>query len=325
MNTASFLNTLRQTGIELHAEGKELKCSAPKGVMTPFLAQEIKVRKQEILIFLQGSNSTKWSSLVPIKPSGNRPPFFCFHGVGGNVLNYAVLSKFLDEERPLYGLQSQGLDGLRPPLSTIEKMARNYIAEIQTIQPRGPYHLGGGSMGGNIAFEAAQQLKAMGETIGTLILFDTFGPNLQTRQGKEQTRFGHFFDQLSDLTIGEQFSFLADKVGSKIEFQRKLKECETCIKNKIPIPHDLRFWYIERQNYNALNSYTFNPYHEEIILFRSDMKPEGWYSDPKRGWDGIATRLTIQPVPGDHENLIEQPELGKHLSRILQDSWQDHA
>src|SRR5262249_1832473 len=99
-------------------------------------------------------------SLVPIHPQGSKPPFFCVHPIGGNVLCYYELAQELGPDQPFYGLQSQGLDGLQPPEADIESMAAHYIQEIKTVQKEGPYHLGGWSMGGMIAFEMARQLKS---------------------------------------------------------------------------------------------------------------------------------------------------------------------
>src|SRR2546421_5044882 len=82
-----------------------------------------------------------WSPLVAIQPSGSRQPFFCFHGAGGNVLIYRGLAKYLGPDQPFYGLQSQGLDGTRAPLTKIEDMAALYVKEIRKAQPHGPYFL----------------------------------------------------------------------------------------------------------------------------------------------------------------------------------------
>jgi len=114
-----------------------------------------------------------WSPLVAIQPTGSRPAFFCFHGAGGNVLSYRQLSMHLGSDQPFYGLQCQGLDGACPPLVRIEDMAALYVKEIRRVQRRGPYFLGGYCMGGTLAFEAAQQLHAAGESIALLALFDT--------------------------------------------------------------------------------------------------------------------------------------------------------
>ena len=119
------------------------------------------------------SVSSRWSSLVAIQPLGASPPFFCFHGDGGNVLIYRKLAQYLGTSQPFYGLQSQGLDGSSPLLRTIGEMAARYVGEILSVQPRGPYLLGGYCLGGTLAYEVAQQLHAAGEEVALLALFDT--------------------------------------------------------------------------------------------------------------------------------------------------------
>src|SRR5579863_1246168 len=114
-----------------------------------------------------------WSPLVPIQTSGSRPPFFCIHGAGGNVLIYRELAERLGPEQPFYGLQAVGLDASRPPLTSIEEMATAYAKEIRRKQPHGPYFLGGYCMGGTVAYEIARQLQAQGERVALLALFDT--------------------------------------------------------------------------------------------------------------------------------------------------------
>jgi thioesterase domain-containing protein/acyl carrier protein len=129
---------------------------------------------QDLASILRGDVSVGgWSPLVAIQPAGSRPPLFCFHGAGGNVLNYRDLSRHLGPDQPFYGLQCQGLDGSCEPLAKVEDMASLYIAEIRRVQPHGPYFLAGYCGGGTIAYEAAQQLHEAGEEIALLALFDT--------------------------------------------------------------------------------------------------------------------------------------------------------
>src|SRR5271154_5449555 len=113
------------------------------------------------------------SLLVAIQPNGSRPPFFCMHPHGGNVLVYRDLAKQLGDDQPFFGLQSQGLGGTQRPLSRIEDMAAIYLKEIRKKQPRGPYLLGGYCMGGTIAYEVACQFQQIGEEVALLALFDT--------------------------------------------------------------------------------------------------------------------------------------------------------
>ena len=123
--------------------------------------------------------SSDWTPLVMInRGDAARPPFFCVHGGGGNVLIFGGLSKSLGQHQPLYGLQALGVDGRRRPLSTVEAMASSYLEAIREVQPEGPYFLGGYSGGGVIAFEMTRRLMDQGERVALLVLFDTVSPVL---------------------------------------------------------------------------------------------------------------------------------------------------
>ena len=51
-------------------------------------------------------------------------------------------------------------------------MAAYYLEEMRKIQPHGPYLLGGYSFGGVAAYEIARNLRAAGEEVALLMLFD---------------------------------------------------------------------------------------------------------------------------------------------------------
>ena len=99
-----------------------------------------------------------WSSLVPIQPGGSKPPFFCVHGGGGNVLIFRELARLAwPRTIPFYGLQARGLDGSDDYLTTVEAMAAALPGrDSRELQPEGPYYLGGFCMGGQVAYEMAQ-------------------------------------------------------------------------------------------------------------------------------------------------------------------------
>lgn len=52
---------------------------------------------------------------------------------------------------------------------TMAEMAQDYADLIRKVQPAGPYHLPGWSLGGNIAFAIAEELERRGEQ--TWLLF----------------------------------------------------------------------------------------------------------------------------------------------------------
>ncbi|MEH2135980.1 AMP-binding protein [Nostoc sp.] len=130
---------------------------------------------------IRGNSKKEFRSLIPINPHGNKPPFFYVHGIGGYGYQ-PELMPYLDPTRPFYGLQAVGLDGEKTPYTCIEEMVEHYIQEIQTIQPEGPYFLGGRCTGGNIAFEMAQQLRMRGQQVLIVVMSDSPNPFIEESQ-----------------------------------------------------------------------------------------------------------------------------------------------
>ncbi|WP_323834360.1 non-ribosomal peptide synthetase/type I polyketide synthase [Photorhabdus africana] len=116
--------------------------------------------------------------LVPINHGGhgNYSPFFCVPGMGGNVTQFMPLAAALPRELPFIGMQYLGLDGKTAPHQSVEEIATHYIACLRSVQKQGPYHIGGHSLGGKVAYEMARQLHAEGESIGSLVLLDSAAP-----------------------------------------------------------------------------------------------------------------------------------------------------
>ncbi|MBU6350099.1 MAG: amino acid adenylation domain-containing protein [Chloroflexi bacterium] len=117
------------------------------------------------------------SPLVLIRPGQTQSPFFCVHDISGQIHQLYPLASALDTNHPVYGLQAPGIDGTTSPLPSVEAMAAHYLAAIRTVQPQGPYLLGGHSFGCQVAFEMAHQLSAEGETVKLLVLLDGSAPN----------------------------------------------------------------------------------------------------------------------------------------------------
>jgi len=133
-------------------------------------------------VLREGGKSVASSPLVQIQAgSSHKSPLFCIHGGGFNVLVYRDLALGLEPDQPVYGLQARGLVGDEIPdipiRDRLEEIATDYVEQIQTIQPEGPYLLAGLSNGGNIALEMAQQLQAQGHHVALVALFDCYGPN----------------------------------------------------------------------------------------------------------------------------------------------------
>jgi amino acid adenylation domain-containing protein len=117
--------------------------------------------------------------LVPIRPEGGLPPLFLVAGgMGGEqeLLVYARLTRYLDPDQPFYGLRARGVDDLVEPHGSVEAMAAEHLEEIRKVQPHGPYYISGSCVGGVVAYELVQQLRAAGEEVPVLILIDSNFP-----------------------------------------------------------------------------------------------------------------------------------------------------
>ncbi len=122
------------------------------------------------------------SLVVCLQPNGAEKPLFLVHAGGGYVFFYRALAARLEHARPVYAIRAETpADGGGAPFTqaeSIEAVAARYVAEVRSVQPEGPYTLGGACIGGVIAFEMAQQLQASGEEIaGPLLLFDSIATN----------------------------------------------------------------------------------------------------------------------------------------------------
>jgi thioesterase domain-containing protein/acyl carrier protein len=121
-----------------------------------------------------------WSTIVNIRDHGTKLPLFIVPAA--EVIAMAPLAAHLDADRRVYCFQFVGLDGKQKPLDSIEDIAAHCVSDMRRIQPAGPYHLLGACIGGLIALEIAQRLRASGEEIGLLCLADTPLPAADDRR-----------------------------------------------------------------------------------------------------------------------------------------------
>lgn len=115
------------------------------------------------------------SPLVKLREASGGRPFFLIHNGQGDVASYGLLTRRLPG-RPIYGLQSVGLQGESWPLMSVAAMARRYLPEIVAKDPTGPYLLAGACMGGLVALEIAQLLLQQNRPVALLALIDTSHP-----------------------------------------------------------------------------------------------------------------------------------------------------
>jgi amino acid adenylation domain-containing protein len=154
-------------GIKLMARiEKAFGCRLP--VSQIFLAPSIAALSQRI-----SASDPSCRMLVPLRPQGEDVPVFLIHPLGGEVSAYADLVAAIDENHPVYGIQSAMVAGATIEPYDIDTVCAAYVAEIQSVQPEGPYCLGGWSLGGTLALRCAHQLEQKGHAVRWVALLDT--------------------------------------------------------------------------------------------------------------------------------------------------------
>ena len=259
------------------------------------------------------------SSLVAIQTAGTRPPFFCVHPAGGDVLCFQALSHHMGTDQPFYGLQSRGFGTGEEPLASIEEMAASYRAEIARAAS-GPYHIGGWSLGGAVAFELARQIAAGGGEVALLAIVDsTPGPWPRPAPGTPGEDEND--DALWLMEIADYLERLwGVQLGLSYETLRALSPEEQGLRflsglKSTPFgagagPEQLRrLLHVFKTNVRAFRRYRPGPYPGRITLFRPAEAggPAGGEADPTLGWGALSPRVDIETVPGDHVSALAEP------------------
>jgi len=259
--------------------------------------------------------------LVALRATGKKSPLFLMHPIGGTVFCYLALARHLDARRPVYALQSPGLDDAAEAEVTVPDLARRYLRLIRERQPRGPYHLGGWCFGGVIAYEAARQLQAAGETVAELVLFDSRAPipDNAPADADDATLLSWFARDLA-VPYGKTLHIPSEElrtVAGADMFAHVLQRARDV--EVLPADADsarlYRYFEVYLANGIALQTYGAGDYEGPLTLFRASGEPVDY--GPLLGWDRVVSRaIDVVAVPGDHNSMMYEPHVQMLAQRI---------
>ncbi|MDY7092834.1 MAG: amino acid adenylation domain-containing protein [Acidobacteriota bacterium] len=253
-------------------------------------------------------------------------PFYCVHGIGGNVFRLVRLARLMAGQRPFYGLQGWVGGGDTAYLGSVETMARRYVPEILALQPRGPYLLGGYSLGSLVAYEMARILTAEGHEVAFVGLLDVAAPSpgASPEAAKAELSKGSFEGGIArELGIPIE----PDKLFALEPRQRLGYVLEAGMKSGALPPgftHQDAFRYIDvyQKTGFASASYGRHPYGGRVALFSTPTDEEP--PDPTLGWGELAAGgVDVYSIPGDHFSLVMEPhveEVARTLCRALDEA-----
>jgi oxalate---CoA ligase len=256
--------------------------------------------------------------LAVIQIGGSRHPFFFLHAGP----RFRDLARLLGPEQPFFG-PVQPHPSKLPRRCRIEDVAAQHIEIIRNAQPRGPYFVGGWCVDGLVAYEIAQQLRALGEPVGLLVLFDT---------SFYSSRF---------VVIYERVRARVERVVGLLRWMRQLRcnEIANILKARLRRlgqrmqgrfdrhwrgePEKWGGWTETAVQHRASEWYRPLPYHGRVLLLQRSLQQSRW-TRARQDWRRLVRgEFEAYDIPGDHLGMFERPYVvvtGKKLRASLRDA-----
>ena len=305
MIVSAFLEELRSRNVQIWAEGDQLRCAAPTGVLTPALRDQLRQEKSAIVQFLRSAEALarqeRGGAIVPLQPKGLRTPVFAVPGHNGNVFSFRFLAQQLGEDQPFFGLQPPGVDGECEPLRCVEDLAAYFAARIRAFRPDGPCIIAGHCAGGTIAFELARQLQQQGAAITLLALFSSpyptwfrRVPQLLERLAHEADWLSHHVRTLASLSNRERRLYVTAKLAERRRQRRARRDAPADAPP--PDPMMIQRAKVEAATLTALRRYIPRHFAGRVALFvpnRECLRP----GHAMLRWRGFASDVEVYCGP----------------------------
>jgi amino acid adenylation domain-containing protein len=270
------------------------------------------------------------NAIIPIQEGGSMPPFFCVHGWGGGIVDYGEMARLLGSDQPVYGIPA--IEG--EPHTRIEEMAEYYIQAIRSIQPYGPYRLGGYCFGGVVAFEIARQLRAEGDEIALLAILEGYAPiatdfwsiwNL-TSLRNIVSNVPHWLRDFTGMDVPQQSARIRRNMRLMSKYFARLIQRSEDVDLRDFLDGDVELIpeknrHLMEIQIQAERNYHPQPIDLKITLFRIQRLSLFRAQDPSMGWGQLAKRgVEIRMLDGSHSTILMRPQvvsLAKQLKASL--------
>jgi acetoacetyl-CoA synthetase len=238
----------------------------------------------------QQATPPRFSPLIQLK-SGSRPPVVLIPGLGGSVMEFHELVRRQEWNRPIFGMQSTGLDGQTKPFTTLEQAAAFGLDALKVVQPEGPYCLIGYSLGGLIALEIARLLGRDNNQVALLVLIDSY-PH---------------YRYLSVLENGQLQLQRVRQVAMRLRKRLILPGSQVSEPSLYKAPPGAAFapalQAVRQSSYEAWKQYRPRFYDGKTHFIRAAVQTK-FPGDPLPIWSPLVKQLTIETSPGDHLGMI---------------------
>jgi amino acid adenylation domain-containing protein len=271
---------------------------------------------------------------ILLRGGSTEHPLFLAHDGTGELLYIPALAPYIDEEIPVYGLPASPVG--ETELKTVEEMATRMVQMIRSVQPVGPFRIGGWSFGGMLAYEIAVQLIAAGQHIDFLGMLDTSYPPGISNFPKP---LAHFDDKEQLLLFIQEVSNPEDElkaesaairsISSTMGFEELVKKSHGLLPMLMSglfggaTTTQIRNWLARAHSYRlAMQGYSAQQIPIPVHLFATR---KGADTNPALGWDVVVpdNLRSISQISGTHHSMLEGPHvrmLGHALSLAIRNA-----
>lgn len=254
------------------------------------------------------------STVVRLQKGDGSPPFFCIPPAASSVNHFAQYVQALSPDIPFYGMQALGLEEGEVPQDSIEDMAARYIADMQAVQPNGPYYIGGRCLGAYIAFEMGLQLTESGEQVALLALLDPTGPPGMQRDLRYYVQRAGYFSRRKELMHA-----VLRRIRWSLHQVERLR-----VLRYIGSKHTRSIQRTYKAHLRAQTMYKPRIYADTITFFASR---EEYSSDDSRPlWKKLTSGgFELHLVPGTHRTMSHAPHLQtlvRELENVIHEARQ---
>jgi thioesterase domain-containing protein/acyl carrier protein len=276
-----------------------------------------------------------WTPLVPIRPAGSEKPLFLVHGVGGEVLSFTNLALRLPAAVPVYGIQAPGPGSDHGMPHEISALAERYADLVASVEPDGPYYLGGFSSGAVTALEVAAVLRRRGRPVALLLLIDGGLPASVRPHARIRHTPASILRQMALWVVDDALATPVEhwwpRIGSKVRAMASRVNSTLTRRSAnghsgVDMRHRLGMWKFPGQyrallaeRLEAFERHVPSPYEGDIALVRSRTtrlfgpRPENL----DEAWRALSRgSFSVTYVPGSHTSMLEVPRVDE-LARAV--------
>jgi amino acid adenylation domain-containing protein len=286
----------------------------------------------ELALLLSDSKSPEdVEGVIPIQAEGTRPPFICIgtSPVSGPIYRPLALRLGLDQPFLCVSTVDADIQALTAPF-LLEDIAAALVRRLISIQPHGPYFIGGWCGPGLLAYEVAQQLRAKGEKVGLLVLFDTLNVSRRRENARSEgfriqfnrraRKLRRYLAKLSKFSWSERRADFAAVLNFR-EKRLRHKLWRSYYKLHLAIHGQFgdRFRKFFNAGYGsvAIRNYLPKPYPDPVLVIWSASENKQEVQDREMNWRGLLTgNPEVHCVPGRHKKMFFEPNVAVLASTL---------